>query len=271
VEAASISVGRLLREARLQHGLELSDVAARTGVATKYLRALEWERPDLLPPGEQGPYARVYAECLDLDGSLLPAAAAVPPLASTGAGAAAAAGSRGKALGRVLLPYLVVLGPALAVIAVVLLFDGGWGPSRVARPAAPKAAPRPAQRPAPIAVPPATPAVTLPPAAVPEQGAAAAPVSPTPARASTRLVLTAAGGDSWLQVRAGSARGEVLYDGMLRRGQSFRVERRRLWLRLGAASNVRLAVNGSRLAVPVYGTLDAVVGPDGFRQVPLAD
>lgn len=66
-------VGRTLRDARVLAGIQLSDVHAQTGIRPKYLRALEWERFDLLPSFE---YARRAAQAearvlsLDADATL---------------------------------------------------------------------------------------------------------------------------------------------------------------------------------------------------------
>lgn len=96
--------------------------------------------------------------------------------------------------------------------------------------------------------------------------AAAAPSPPTTTqatatRASTaprtaRLVIAALKGDCWVEVRAGSAGGRLLHAGVLPRGRSLRFARKRLWVRLGAAPNVRLALNGKPVRVSlVTGTL----------------
>ena len=52
-------VGATLRETRIRAGVQLSDVQAQTGIDAKYLRALEWERFDLLPSFD---YARRVAQ-----------------------------------------------------------------------------------------------------------------------------------------------------------------------------------------------------------------
>jgi cytoskeletal protein RodZ len=67
----------------------------------------------------------------------------------------------------------------------------------------------------------------------------------TPALA--RLVVTASRGDCWLSVRAGSRDGRVLYEGMLREGDSLRVARTRLWVRMGAPWNLEARLNGRAL------------------------
>ena len=83
-----------------------------------------------------------------------------------------------------------------------------------------------------------------------------------PAR-TTSVVLTAARGDCWLSLRAGSADGRVLYEGVLVRGRSVRARAPRLWIRLGAGANVDMAVNGNKAAPLDAGTGHVVVGPAG--------
>lgn len=64
------------------------------------------------------------------------------------------------------------------------------------------------------------------------------------------LTITATRGDCWVEVRAGSATGEAHYAGTLASGSSLRFNRPKLWLRLGAASNVDVVVNGEPSTVP---------------------
>lgn len=90
----------------------------------------------------------------------------------------------------------------------------------------------------------------------PPEPAAARPAPSTP-RNST-VVLTAVRGACWLSVRLGAESGEVLYEGVLAQGDSLRFKRRKLWLRLGAASNLEISVDGKRADVPV-GTVDLIL------------
>ena len=72
------------------------------------------------------------------------------------------------------------------------------------------------------------------------------------------LVLTASRGDCWVEVRAGSSAGDTLYAGTLASGSSLRFNRPRIWLRLGAASNVDVQVNGRPSTVP-HGTVELLL------------
>jgi hypothetical protein len=87
-----------------------------------------------------------------------------------------------------------------------------------------------------------------------------------PARATTALLeLTAARGDCWLSVHAGSPAGKVLYEGVLTSGRSIRVQGDRLWVRLGAGANLDLTLNGRKVAALPVGTADVVVTPSRIR------
>jgi hypothetical protein len=77
------------------------------------------------------------------------------------------------------------------------------------------------------------------------------------------FVLTAVHGESWLDVRSGSVRGRTLYAGLVPAGGTVRFRAKRLWVRFGAASNVRLRIDGERTPLPAFGTFDAFVGPRG--------
>jgi Domain of unknown function (DUF4115) len=87
------------------------------------------------------------------------------------------------------------------------------------------------------------------------------PPKPPPARSTFRF--TAARGDSWFQVRAGSFAGRVLYEGKLRLGETVRLHSRRLWIRFGGASDLDLFINGKRARLPAFGTYDAFAGRRG--------
>ena len=76
----------------------------------------------------------------------------------------------------------------------------------------------------------------------------------------TTLTLVATRGDCWVEVRAGSPTGPSLYSGTLASGDTLRFNRPRLWLRLGAASNVDNMVNGRPTTDP-FGTVEYTV-PD---------
>lgn len=68
-----------------------------------------------------------------------------------------------------------------------------------------------------------------------------------PATAQTKLEIVAARGDSWLQVRRGSASGPLVYEGILERGRSVSFADRRLWLRFAVGDHLDVTVDGKRV------------------------
>jgi Domain of unknown function (DUF4115) len=79
------------------------------------------------------------------------------------------------------------------------------------------------------------------------------------------LVVRAARGDCWLSIHANGATGKLLYEGVLASGRSVRVQGARLWLRLGAASNLDLVLNGKPVAALAAGTFDVVATARGVE------
>jgi hypothetical protein len=86
-----------------------------------------------------------------------------------------------------------------------------------------------------------------------------------PAQAPVRFVLTATLGASWVEAYAGSPAGPLLYRGTLGNGRLLRLTGQRLWVRLGAASNLALTLNGRRSRTKLQGTVDVLVTPQGIR------
>jgi uncharacterized protein DUF4115 len=64
------------------------------------------------------------------------------------------------------------------------------------------------------------------------------------------LRLAAATGGSWIEIRRVSAWGEVIYSGVLERGQSVRFRGKRFWLRLAAPAALTARINGKLAALP---------------------
>jgi hypothetical protein len=131
---------------------------------------------------------------------------------------------------------------ALAAAALLVLNGFAWTGGHVSEPTPP-----PEPEPALLEPDPAV-ATPQPPARVPVSRRR--PTAQTPAPAATSLAITATRGDCWTEVRAGSSTGAVLYSGLLASGSTLKFNRDRLWLRLGAASNVDIMVNGRPSAVP---------------------
>lgn len=109
------------------------------------------------------------------------------------------------------------------------------------------------------------PATTPAPAPTAEPAQAAPPTAPPRQErpASISLQLTATRGDSWLEVRSGSATGRVLFAKTLPAGQTQTFRGRRFWVRFGAASNVDARLGSKTLRLPV-GTYSTVVTRGGL-------
>jgi hypothetical protein len=84
------------------------------------------------------------------------------------------------------------------------------------------------------------------------------PRTPAPAAPARNLTITATRGECWLEVRAASAAGAVLYRGLLRRGRTAQFDVPAVWVTFGASQNVDVRVAGRRRRVPV-GTVSLVL------------
>jgi hypothetical protein len=290
------ALGAHLREVRLRQGVELRDVEQHIKVRTKYLRALEWERFDLIPDKATARWAlRAYAASLKLDADTF-----VRELeARLRNDETVGQGCPKRRLVRDNLVMIPVVAAAIAFPVVVGLQGRSGAPSVSREPAAPQIpAPRPERarqtkaaigssvagsagvRTARRGALPAHQRARQAKAAIGSSVAGSAgvrtarrgalPAHRSEPRGVASLWVKASAGDSWLEVRAGSERGPVLYAGTLGRGQTVSFRRPRLWVRLGAASNVDVMADGRRPTRRLFGTLDAVITPGGFQQVPLA-
>jgi cytoskeletal protein RodZ len=250
-------IGISLREARLRQGLDLGRVEADTKIRAKYLQALEDERFDLLPAETyvKG-FLRSYAEHLGLDGQLYVDefnsrfATADEPLITP----------RRTTPRRTRATESNFVAVALAgIVAVTILIVVAWqfgtsSPSRNAELA--------------TAVPPVVPATETETAGDTDTTTDAGTTAPQPAKPQTaRLVLRAARGDCWMQVRAGSATGELLFEGTLERGQTQRFARKRVWIQLGAGEVLDVRVNGKQVEGFPSGAAIVLVTAKGARTV----
>jgi hypothetical protein len=141
----------------------------------------------------------------------------------------------------VVLASALTLGVVLVGAAIV---GGFWDPLEddQALPALTAAAPLPTALPQPGPEPSAEPSPPISPSAPPPTLAPPPAAAGTPARA--KLVISAARGDSWLQVRRRSTIGRVVFQGILSRGDSKRFSARRLWFRFGVGDHLEVKVNG---------------------------
>jgi cytoskeleton protein RodZ len=224
-------IGNSLREARLRQGFELPRVEADTKVRAKYLRALEDERFDVLPGDTyvKG-FLRTYAEYLGLDGQLYVdeynsrfAREEEFPVSSPAA-------KRPK-VRRMESNFVVVALAGIVAVTILVVVAWKFGSSGATTS---------------DLLPGTSPTVTT---QSTTSGTTSEATQPTaPARRLAKLILTAADGDCWLRVRAGSASGELLYEGTIQQGQVQRfLKWKRLWIQLGAPAYLVPKLNGHQV------------------------
>ena len=142
---------------------------------------------------------------------------------------------------------IAAVGFAAVLLLALLAFTGGNsgdGAGTVANPPPP---------------PPPPPATTTPGTTTTPPPATTTGRQPQPGDA--RLVVKATRGDSPLSVHADSENGEILYNGVLIQGRSVSLFGPRLWIRLGAAENVDLTLDGRPVEGLPAGSLDLVATP----------
>jgi cytoskeleton protein RodZ len=223
-------IGNSLREARLRQGLEIPRVESDTKIRGKYLRALEDEQFEVLPGDTyvKG-FLRTYADYLGLDGQLyldeynsrFAAAEEVSFAQST---------SPKERPRRRIESNLVVVALAGIVAVTVLVVVGLSGLGSDSDGDTP-------------------PPGTTPTTTGEQEGRTGGGTDGAGAQGRrARLVLTAARGDSFVQVRNGGVNGRLLYEGTLEEGQTQRfVKSRRLWLDLDDPESLNATLNGRRL------------------------
>jgi hypothetical protein len=198
------------------------------------LRAAEWDRLDLLDDHEEADrILRQYTAFLAFNDHAAPSRKSERHLFLR----TATGGLNVLLLGIVAVPLIGA--------AVYLL--GDFGDSAESQPATRQGSPAP----------PATPPTAPKPKRTAKRKAAAEP--------RIRLVVTAASGDSWVEARAGSATARVIFAGTIPTGRTLHFSGRRLWLRMGAASNLAFTINGRRADPGLFGTVEAVVTPQGLE------
>jgi len=60
-------IGRVLKEVRLAQGLEISEIAKKTCICSRYLCAMEEGRFQSIPPVFDKGYLKIYADLLHAD------------------------------------------------------------------------------------------------------------------------------------------------------------------------------------------------------------
>jgi cytoskeleton protein RodZ len=248
-------IGNSLREARLRQGLEIPRIEAETKIRGKYLRALEEEQFEVLPGDTyvKG-FLRTYADYLGLEGQLY--LDEYNSRFTTAEEAPVAQSTAPKRRSRPVESNFIVIAlagiVAVTVLVLVGLREAGEDP--------------PNERP----IVPATTGQTTTEASPTETGAAAADQARPVRRA--KLVLTAARGDCWMQVRAGGVNGKLLFEGTVEQGQTQRfVKYKRLWLELGAPGNMNAKLNGRRVqGWPTQSAVVVVTAAQGVRTISTA-
>ena len=215
-------IGSSLREARLRQDLDFPELEERTKIRPKYLRALEDERFDQLPaPTYVRGFLRSYAEALGLDGqpfvdeynSRFTVGEDEPPLRARRVPVQRR--ERGPRESRIAAVALVAIAVATALVIAAWKFGGPEGEK------------------------------------VPGLAAKNGPaVTQGPARGTANLQVRATDGSSWMEVRAASSAGKLLYSGTLEQGQRKTFSGKRLQLALAKPQNVVVRVNGNRVDLP---------------------
>ena len=216
-------IGSSLREARLRQDLDFPELEERTKIRPKYLRALEDEQFEILPaPTYVRGFLRSYAESLGLDGqpfvdeynSRFTVGEDDAPLRARSAPVQRR--DRGPRESRIAAVALVAIAIATALVIAAWKFGGPEDPS-------------------------------VPGLAAQGSGTTAQVSS---AKGKAHLVVRATDGSSWMEVRAVSPAGKLLYSGTLEQGQRKSFDGRSLQLALAEPDNVVVRVNGNRVDLP---------------------
>jgi cytoskeleton protein RodZ len=60
-------IGRMLKEGRVARGLDIGDIARKTCICARYLKAMEEGRFHIIPKVFDKGYLKIYANLLELD------------------------------------------------------------------------------------------------------------------------------------------------------------------------------------------------------------
>jgi hypothetical protein len=247
------TLGQILRQERELRDIPLDRIEEATRIRAAQLRAIEDDRLDALPAEAYARgFVRTYAEYLNLNGDDVVAIFNEQWNRTAGHAAELALPQTPVSVARRtptgLFSLWVAMACLLLVGSAVLYLTGGSGGGHAAPPS-------------PTTHAPATPPVTNP--------TTSATQSPPPAQpAGVRMTVTAAQGSCWLEARRGSASGALLAERTLAPGQALHLHGRRVWLRLGDPTSVRLRVNGKTLqtAYPAQ-PINLLVTPHGATQL----
>jgi Helix-turn-helix domain/RodZ C-terminal domain len=214
-------IGSSLREARLRQNLDFPELEERTKIRPKYLRALEDERFDILPaPTYVRGFLRSYADALGLDGqpfvdeynSRFTVGEDDAPLLARRAPAPRR--ERGPRESRLAAVALLAIAIATALVIAAWKFGGPEGEM------------------------------------IPGLAGSGSQATSSKAKGTARLVVRATQGNSWMEVRAATSSGKLLYSGTLEQGQHKSFDGRSLQLALAEPKNVVVRLNGNRVDLP---------------------
>jgi cytoskeleton protein RodZ len=241
------SIGTTLREERIRLGLGIDQIEADTKIRAKYLMALEDERFEALPGTAYArAFLRDYAEQLGLDPQeLVNRLNAVVGVDDDVVLAPRRAVAPGPILGRW---QWIALGSAIALVVALLAFAaysvlGGGSSSTAAGAGIGQSAGTDLAR------------------------SSTSTGFPPPHIAKSRFAFRAGPGNTWLEVRDGSATGKVLYAHVLAAGDHIRLDGRKLWVTAGAPWNLSVKANGHSLRVPSKATGHLLVTRSDVRAV----
>jgi cytoskeletal protein RodZ len=239
-------IGNSLREARLRQQLEFQELEQQTKIRSKYLKALEDEKFELLPaPTYVKGFLRNYADALGLEGQLyvdeynsrfITGEEDVPLRPRDYQRRPPQLGHRFETRA-----ILIAVGAIAAIFALVIVawkFGSNNSPT--------------------------------PPVSAPVKKQSHHRMTPTMAR----LVLTATSGDSWLLVRANSQTGPTKFEGTLQQGQELAFTRRpflyrRWWIAVAKPRNVVAQVNGHIRLIPgAAKAVQVIVTPKAITKAP---
>jgi cytoskeleton protein RodZ len=249
------AVSEVLQRARLDQGIDLATVAARTRIKTKYLQAIEANDPKSLPGGFfYKSFAHQYATFLGVDTKAIDAEIdrvlgvdAAPPLAPLPRAAEQSAEkltSRSRSARKYFQYAAFVL-----ILVVCSGVDDWWHESRAV------ATERSASR---------VPASVL--QVAPGPAAPAPSAASAPAASKVELALTATE-ETWLSV---SSDGTPIFSGLLEANQTKTIEGNDFAkLRVGNAAGLEVRLNGKPLGpLGAHGQVrDLVFTPDKFQFV----
>jgi hypothetical protein len=247
-------IGNSLREARLRQQLDFPELEQQTKIRAKYLKALEDEQFDVLPaPTYVKGFLRNYADALGLEGQLY-----VDEYNSRFVTGEEDVPLRPRDYQRrppqrygprfETRAVLLVIG-AIAVVFALVIGAWKWGSGSN----------------------PQVQGINAKGPTVPKQ-------PHKPARPMAKLVLTATNGDSWLNVRSGSAAGPQKFIGTLTQGHQLPFTHRpylfrRIWFAASKPQNLVAKLNGRIVVIPGAAKgkpLQLLVTPTSITKAPPA-